>query len=178
MNFNLELSAESVKLRQLTPSDITDQYISWLNNTEINQFLEVRKSIPSLVEQKEYVDSCSNSTDTLMLGIFSSEDNLIGSATLRILPMNRISVGLMIGEKSHHGRGIGKQVIMLVSNWAKERRYSALEAGYDTRNLPSARLFKSCGFIVIRELPSISIDFESYIIQTTMLNLRTEGDRE
>jgi ribosomal-protein-alanine N-acetyltransferase len=178
MNFNLELSAESVTLRQLNPSDITEQYISWLNNTEINQFLEVRKSIPSLVEQQEYVESCINSNDTFMLGIFSSEDNLIGSATLRILPRNRISVGLMIGEKSHHGRGIGKQVIMLVTKWATEQRFSALEAGYDTRNLASAHLFKSCGFEVVSELPVTSAHFDSYIIQTTMLNLRTEGDGE
>ena len=92
--------------------------------------------------------------------------------------MNTISVGLMIGEKSHHGKGIGKQVIMLVTNWAKEQRYYALEAGYDTRNIASARLFESSGFKVVRELPSIGDDFQSYIIQTTILNLRPEGDFE
>jgi RimJ/RimL family protein N-acetyltransferase len=172
------LNAENVKLRQLKPSDVTEQYINWLNNTEINQFLEVRTSIPRLIEQKEYVESCINSIDTFMLGIFSSKDELIGSTTLRNLPMNTISVGLMIGEKSNHGKGIGKQVILLIANWAKKQRYSALEAGYDTRNLASARLFKSCGFKVVSELPVTSIDSEPYIIQTTMLNLRTEGGRE
>lgn len=178
MKFDLELNAKDVKLRQLYPSDVTGQYIGWLSNTEINQYLEVRTNIPSLVEQQEYVESCINSNDTFMLGIFSSKDDLIGSATLRILPMNTISVGLMIGEKSHHGKGIGKQVIMLVTKWAKERKYSALEAGYDTRNLASARLFESSGFKVVREVPSIGVDFQSYIIQTTVLNLKREGDFE
>jgi RimJ/RimL family protein N-acetyltransferase len=175
MNFDFELVAENLILRQLNPSDVTDQYIEWLNDKEINQFLEVRTKIPSLTDQKEYIEKCLKSTDTFMLGISKPKNGLIGSATLRILPMNRLSVGLMIGEKSFHGKGIGRQVISLVINWATEQGFSAIEAGYDTRNLASNRLFKGLGFEVVRELPAVRMDSEPYIIQTSMLTIQKEG---
>lgn len=175
MIFDSELCLENVRLRQLIIDDITERYMEWLNNPETNQFLEVRKNIPSPVEQREYVHSCLNSADTFMLGIFNEKNELIGSVTLKALPSNILQVGLMIGEKNHLGKGIGKKIIKMVRNWAIERDFSALTAGYDIRNEASAQLFRSSGFKVLNKQSTSNSGDELDFVETTILILETEG---
>lgn len=170
-----ELCLENVRLRQLMIDDITERYMEWLNDSETNQFLEVRKNIPSLGEQREYVNSCLNSADTFMLGIFNEKNELIGSVTLKALPSNILQVGLMIGEKNHLRKGIGKKVIKIVRNWAIERRFFALTAGYDIRNEASAQLFRSSGFKVLNKQSPINSGDELDFVMTTILSLENEG---
>lgn len=177
MKFDEILGTDSLYLRQLQESDVTPGYIEWLNDPLVNQFLEVRKLIPNLAEQQKYVKLCLDSKNRIMLGIFLTGEVLIGSTTLTVSENHSAEIGIMIGEKSCHGQGIGKRVIALIVNWASKNGFQSLTAGYDLRNRASARLFYSSGFKELDTIPNTSSNMESEVFQRTIMQLQNPRGR-
>jgi len=175
MKFTDTLGDQALYLRQLCEEDISPEYIEWLNDPEVNQFLEVKNSIPNLAEQKVYVNSILESGDKFMLGIFLPDDILVGSVTLRISDKKTVEIGIMIGNKSYQGRGVGSGVIKLITKWASESDFKALTAGFDIKNKASAQLFLRSGFKYLDKISESGINVGSKKIQRTILNLRSLG---
>ena len=46
------------KFAQLLPEDVSEDYVGWLNDPEINEFLEVRHHAHTLASVREYVREC------------------------------------------------------------------------------------------------------------------------
>ncbi len=58
----IKVKPEQILLRQLYPSDVTPEYVSWLNDSETNKFLEVRHHAPLSTEDiKSFVSDCIES---------------------------------------------------------------------------------------------------------------------
>ena len=58
----LRINPETIFLRQLTISDVTDRYLGWLNDPEINRFLEIRHSPPITIEDAiKFIENCEKS---------------------------------------------------------------------------------------------------------------------
>ena len=67
-----DLTDGVVRLRNLDPKAIGEEYLSWLFDSSINQYLEIRHNLPkSVSELQQYVQSVNDSDNTLMFGIFS-----------------------------------------------------------------------------------------------------------
>ena len=55
------IDPQKIILKQLELDDISDQYLSWLNDSQINKYLEIRHKVP--LKRKdviEYVSTCNN----------------------------------------------------------------------------------------------------------------------
>jgi ribosomal-protein-alanine N-acetyltransferase len=144
------LKNSSVYLRDLLISDVSIEYINWLNNPSVNKYMDVRFKPPSLDEQVAYVNECINSSDKVILGIFTLEDRFIGTLKLSYLNSMNIEIGIMIGDQTMQGKGYGKSAIQLIKKWAKSNGISFLHAGYLSENIRSMKLFESTGFIEIK----------------------------
>ncbi len=153
-------------IRRLSKSDVTQNYVDWLNDPEINQFLETRLVPQTIDDCIEYVERMRKDPNQFHFGIFgmklqppwgvSSVENstLIGTSHIgncKLGPINWIhsngDVSIFIGERSTWGQGAGYQTIM-----------SLLDFGFNILNLHrvnahvyqgnerSEKLFKKCGF--------------------------------
>lgn len=128
-NFDVTIEGRSVIMRPIELKDIGERYISWLNDPEINRFLEVSKhGKQSVKDVIEYVNK-RRSEGLEVFGIKTKSENLLVGTTglinwenkieyqkvLSLGLINRtssppIGFGLMIGDKREQMFGIGGEV--------------------------------------------------------------------
>ena len=68
-----DIRGERVILSQYYEKDVSEEYLSWLSDKEINRFLEARFTEYSEALAKEYVNSCIKSPNTYFLKIVSKK---------------------------------------------------------------------------------------------------------
>lgn len=137
-------------LRSVRPSDATERYVGWLNDPEINRYLEVRFSKQTLEGVKAYVAEMAESRDYAFFAIVLNDgDRHIGN--IKIGPINRAhgfaDVGIVIGEKDCWGKGYASEAIGLATRYAFETLgLRRLEAGAYAPNAGSAKAFLKAGW--------------------------------
>ena len=60
------LKVSQIYLRRLTEDDVTEKYVSWLNDPEINQYLESRFSVHTIEETRSFIRSVYNDKNSLV----------------------------------------------------------------------------------------------------------------
>jgi RimJ/RimL family protein N-acetyltransferase len=168
MNLEGKIAGERIFLREMNESDVTEGFVMWLSDHEVNKFLEVRHNPPDVKTQKLYVKECRLSSTRAYLGIFQQNETLIGSVTLNSHETG-VEIGLMIGDKSLQGKGIGAEVVKIVCDWARKQGFTEITAGYLQENKKSARLFESLGFQIVRVIPkSDTIRQDNSVVRTSL----------
>jgi len=139
-----------VFLRPVEQSDVTKEYCSWLNDEQVNQFLETR-FVPQTLEMiGQYVEQKTGKTDELFFAICFREDGRhIGNT--KIGPINWVhgvaDISLFIGEKSLWGQGYATEVIRMMTAYAFDRlNLRKVTAGCYDNNQRSAKAFLKAGF--------------------------------
>ena len=158
MQIEQPLQSKRIQLRCLSEKDVTDSYVSWLNNIEVNQFLEVRLEKHSRDSVKAFLQSVNASNDTLILGMFIEEGQKhIGN--IKIGPINihhkRAEIGLLIGDRNEWGRGYASEAIALLTNFGFQTLgLKKITAGCYSENKRSVKAFLKAGYKVEACLPS------------------------
>lgn len=141
-----------VRLVVLTPEDVSDTYVGWLNDPEINRYLESRFAVHDRAGVVAYVESMLASPTSLFLAIHSKAlDQHVGN--IKIGPIDRHhglgEIGLMIGERAAWGRGIATHAIAAVVEIGfRDLDLRKLTAGCYASNGGSRIAFERAGFTV------------------------------
>lgn len=141
---------ERIYLKQLLPQDVTEEYVGWLNDPEINQFLELRFEKQTLESVKDYVDKLSKDPSNLMFGIFLKEnDKHIGN--IKIGSINNLhkfaEIGFLIGDREMWGKGYASEAIKLASDYGFQKlKLHKIYAGCYSNNMGSAKALQKAGF--------------------------------
>lgn len=141
-----------VRLFVLRPELVTEAYVSWLNDSEVNRFLESRFATHTLESTREYVAGVLASPDYLFFGIESVElGRHVGN--IKLGPLNRMhgtaEVGIIIGDRGAWGRGIATSAIAQLSVIARdELGLRKVTAGCYASNGGSQRAFEKAGYTV------------------------------
>ena len=146
------LEGERVLLRPVVASDVTEEYCTWLNDSEVNQFLETRFVPQSLEEIRRYVDQKSGKTDEIFFAI-CLKDNGRHIGNVKIGPINWLhgaaDISLFIGVKEFWGRGYAAEVIRMVTEYSFDRlNLHKVTAGCYDNNQGSAKAFLKAGFAI------------------------------
>lgn len=151
-----DIRGERVILSQYYEKDISKEYLSWLSDKEINRFLELRFTEYSEALAKEYVKSCIQSPNIYFLKIVSSKGDFIGTCTITYNENHRTAeIGLMLGAKDFHKKGIGTEVIALLTRFCCSNLSSRkVTAGLYVNNVGSLRAFLKNGFTIEARLGS------------------------
>ena len=174
--YNKYSEGKIIYLREVRESDVNDEYYSWLNDPEINQFLETRFFPRSKNDILSYVRKMDGNPDEIFFAICIKEnDKHIGN--IKLGPINWIhrkgDISLVIGNKDYWGRGIAAEAIGLVIDFAfKVLNLHKLCAGYYESNIGSAKAFAKCGFIEegrYRQEYFLNGDFTD-VIRTGLIN--------
>lgn len=145
-----EFPGQATVLRLLTASDVTSRYVAWLNDGEVNRYLETRFRPQTLETVSEFVAGMVNSSDSYLFAIMARDDRShIGN--LKIGPINRhheyADVSYFIGDRSRWGKGLATDAIRTSVDIAFTRlRLHRVQAGVYERNVASCRALERAGF--------------------------------
>ena len=141
-----------IELFLLTADAVTQAYVDWLNDVEINRFLEARFARHDLESTRRFVAQVLADPLTVLFGIRSLElRRHVGN--IKIGPIDRRhglgEIGIMIGDRAVWGQGFGSEAIERVADIAaNELQLRKLSAGCYGSNAASARAFQKAGFTI------------------------------
>ncbi|MFQ5959365.1 MAG: GNAT family N-acetyltransferase [Alphaproteobacteria bacterium] len=117
------LAGARVYLRPVTADDVGAEYVRWLNDPEINRFLESRHTSSSERSVRAFVAKMTASESDYLFAICLVEDDRhIGNIHLGpIRAEHRLAeFSLYIGERAAWGKGYGGETVALVTRFAFE----------------------------------------------------------
>jgi len=146
----LKNMGERVYLKEFKVDDISEDYVNWLNDPDVNQFLSIRGTIQDIKMVKEYVASFAEKKNKMLLGLFDKNNGKhIGNITFSSIDHKNCVgiIGIAIGDKAYWGKGIATEALNLAVNFAfSVLKLHKLEAGVSANNVPSQKLFAKAGF--------------------------------
>jgi RimJ/RimL family protein N-acetyltransferase len=166
---------QRIYLRELTVADATPEYCHWLNDAEVNKFLETRKS--TLEDLREYISRKISDPNCFFLGVFNkNNDEHIGNVKLELVDKKkkRFDFGILIGNKSYWGQGFGLEAIRLTIDYAfKQLQFNEIELGVIKDNERARRAFTTAGFrpFAVREK---SIDHNGVLYDAIMMEIKNK----
>jgi RimJ/RimL family protein N-acetyltransferase len=144
------IDAARLYLRPLTRSDCSERYVAWLNDPQVNRYLETRFAAQNLKAIADFVDGVNGRSNEHLLGIFLRSGNVhIGNVKLGpINPHHRLGdISLFVGERSCWGKGYATEAIAAASRFAFDAlAVRKLSAGMYAPNIASYRAFVSAGY--------------------------------
>lgn len=114
------LEGKKVFLRDIDINDCTETYLSWLNDPEVNQYLETKWHEQTIDSIKAFVQSVIDSDNSMLFAIIDKEtDYHIGN--IKIGPIHshykHADISYFIGNKKMWGSGRATEAIKLVCKY-------------------------------------------------------------
>lgn len=138
-------------LRPLKIDDVSDDYIAWLNDAEINRYMETRHNDQTNDSIRAFVDKQFNAPDTFLFGMFLKSDGKhIGNIKVGPVKANHLvaDVSLFVGDKSCWGKGFASEAIRGVSEFGfGPMGLVKLSAVAYAANQGSVRAFLNAGYL-------------------------------
>ncbi len=141
-----QLADGPVTLRPLTKDDVGPRYLGWLNDPEVNRWLETRWTKQDEATIRNYLvrqDAAGAHLWAIMVG-----GKHIGN--IKLGPVDgahsHADVSYFIGERSEWGKGHATRAVNLVVSFAWKKGIHRVQAGAYERNIASHRVLKKAGF--------------------------------
>jgi RimJ/RimL family protein N-acetyltransferase len=116
------IESERLLLREVRDEDVTPAYVAWLNDPDVNQFLETRFKTHTAEDILQYVRSMRLTRESAFLAIVRKSDRRhLGNLHLSGIDRDvhgTATLALVIGEKSAWGQGFGSEAIRLAARYA------------------------------------------------------------
>ncbi|KAA0690835.1 N-acetyltransferase [Halopseudomonas laoshanensis] len=147
-----ELETPRLQLRHLEPADATNTYAGWMNDPEVNRYLETRHVKQTRASCRDFILQCNSDPCSELFGVFDKENGQhIGNAKIGFINhrYHRGQLSLFIGEKQLWGQGLSSELVRGLTVYGFERLgLHRLEAGCYEDNLASLRVFLKAGYVV------------------------------
>lgn len=148
----IEIHGKRLFLRTLEASDVSDEYISWLNDPVVSRFLESRFSLSSWKSVRNFVRENLSSGDSILMGIFLQDSQEhVGNIRIYNIDGNNLSaeIGFLIGSQPNWGKGYASEAIELAVRFGSgELGIEKFTAGLIEQNIGSKRALEKVGFVV------------------------------
>jgi ribosomal-protein-alanine N-acetyltransferase len=152
-----EIRTKRFELRVIHPeSDSFHAYLSWVRDENLNRFIQGVNKNTSLEDLHRYVEGKNESPNSLLLGIYHREtSNHVGNLKLEPIVFGEVAtLGILIGEASWRGLGVGFEVIQRVIDYSfDEFQLNRIQLGVNPSNLPAVRLYEKLGFKTENKVP-------------------------
>ena len=115
------LQSSRLLLRALEPGDLNANYLSWMNDSAVNRYLETRFLPHSLEALQAYWETHRDDQSSPWFAIcLLSDGHHIGNIKLGPIQWlhRRADLSLFIGERGCWGQGYASEAIALVRDWA------------------------------------------------------------
>jgi len=144
------LETERIYLKKLSPSDVKEDYVNWMNDKEVVRYTESRFKIHSKKDLVSYVERITNDPRYRFFAIVV-KDKSVHIGNIKIGPSDQehgfADVGIIIGKKAYYGKGLAAEAIKLIVDYAfNSLSLHKVTASCYAANLGSIKAFKKAGF--------------------------------
>ncbi len=146
-----KLKGKKCVLADIKEKDLPN-FVRWLPNEEISQYLLVDFSNLTLKKEKEWYGDTKKQKDTVIFGIYTLDKNkkvIIGSTGLKKIDYNHKNAefGIIIGDKNYWGKGIGTEATNLVLDFGfKVLGLNSIYLVVFSKNKAGQKAYKRAGF--------------------------------
>jgi RimJ/RimL family protein N-acetyltransferase len=148
MNKDIIIEADRLYFKSLKKENATEKYCSWINDNEVNKFLETKKT--TVDELKEYIDCRCEDPNCIFLGIFTKDGNEhIGNIKLEPIDFmnNQAILGVLIGEKDYWNKGYATEALKALIKYSfNHLNLNEIKLGVYKKNLGAVKAYKKAGF--------------------------------
>lgn len=142
---------DRVYIRRLTNRDVTERYVGWLNDKEVNQYLESRFVQHNIDSTLQYLASVTNDRN-YAFGIFLKDRDIhIGNVKLGNINIRHgyADIGFLIGEKEYWRGGFGSEAVGLATTFGfNYLSLNKIYGGVYSVNAGSVRVFQKNGYVL------------------------------
>jgi [ribosomal protein S5]-alanine N-acetyltransferase len=148
MKNKIEIDPQKIMLKQIEIKDISDQYISWLNDPEINKYLEIRHNVP--ITKKDvikFINICNHSCRYHWMILY--DEKHVGNISCAIVNKiyNYVNISNLIGEKEYWNSDICKLSLNAAMHYLfNDIKFNKIEAGTYSIHLSGITLLTNLGF--------------------------------
>jgi RimJ/RimL family protein N-acetyltransferase len=150
-NLNSVIYGRMIYLAPITVNELSNSYLSWLNNPKINRFLEVSKNPPVNVnELVEYINNVRLNPLCEVFAIFDIRRNVhVGNIALT---HNNIETGVathgtLVGDELARKMGTGAEASILLNEFIFNYSHvNKIQEGFIAGNIDAKRVLTSMGF--------------------------------
>lgn len=149
-----ELKGARCTLKPMLIDHVTPAYVDWLNDPEINRYLESRFAAQTMESVRAFVAAQAEDHSVHLFGIWvpaehGDDDRHVGNIKLGpIHPYHKTAdMGFLIGERSYWGQGIASEAIELIVKFGFALGVRKITAGAYENNLGSAKALLKAGFV-------------------------------
>lgn len=141
------LNGAKVSIRVFNKHNLTNEYISWLNDPEVVKFSNQRFKAHTLQTSIQYLESFTESNNLFLSIYIQSIQKFIGTMTVYFnWHHGTADVGIMIGDKSYWKGGFGSDAFSTVVNWLiEEQKIRKVTAGTLSCNQGMIKIMSSAG---------------------------------
>ena len=134
-------------------SDIGQDYVDWLNDSQVNQYVQFRHHQNTIESIIEYINSvrCNPHQETFAI-VTKKKRRFVGTISVPIFNQNNQGVayyGVMVGENIYRNTGVGFEAQLLTLKWlfsfSQIRRVGG--GGVVSSNIGSIRIKEAIGFV-------------------------------
>lgn len=147
----VELRGERVLLRCIRLSDVTQEYVSWMNDKEVTQYLESRFKKYTLGDLRTFVREIKSNPSVHFFAIIRKDTKKhIGNIKLGPIDEHHkvADIGIMIGDRQSWGKGFATEAIQLLVSYAfNVLKIHKLCAGAYANNIGSIKALLKAGFV-------------------------------
>jgi ribosomal-protein-alanine N-acetyltransferase len=147
---NRFIEGNTVYLRAIELSDATERYLSWINDEEVTRGLASGVYPSTLEDLKNYLTSIVSSKNAVMFAICDKTNDLhIGNIKVDNFDwVNRTcELGVLLGDRSYWGKGIGTEVMRLTLHYAFEQlNIRKVVLAVYANNPVAVKLYEKIGF--------------------------------
>ena len=139
----------NLRLRDLVATDATYEYLSWLQDKDVNLYSDNQYRTFSIESQRNYIQSCNDDNNQQLFGIFDNDVHL-GNILINglISHHKKAEISYFVGKKEYWGRGIASFAISEAIKIARSTySLNKLYAGLAEPNIGSKKALEKNGFV-------------------------------
>ncbi len=145
-----EISCGPVVLRPITMECATDEYVSWLNDPAVNEYLEVRFQKHTLESIKKFLGEIKKAPNAYFFSIHHDSLKFVGTVKLDEIKSVHSSavVAYMVGDNNCWGKGVGTHAVAAACAFGIEKLdLVKIRACCYEGNTGSKAVLKKVGFV-------------------------------
>jgi [ribosomal protein S5]-alanine N-acetyltransferase len=135
------IKGKNVFFKMITLENIYNGWLDWINNAKLTEYLDTAGAI----SEESLIDYFNKSQPprVYMFAIYDNNtEEYIGNARLSSINYDKgeAAYGRLIGNSNYHGRGLGTEVLKLLSMFAfNELGLNKIYTGVNSKNLASIK---------------------------------------
>ena len=152
VNVNKTFEGKYLIIKPITHNELNDRYLSWVNNKEINRYLEVRYKKQNIRNLINYINYLRKKNNCDLFAVFTRENlEHIGNCTITSYNSNGhgcAEFGVMVGNSDAKKMGLGTEIhIILLEYFFSDPEIFRMNAGMCSENIKSWKTLESLGYI-------------------------------